>query len=201
MNCRITPSPPLELTVPDCGVRSPATSRSSVVLPAPFGPTRAATTPSPDPEGDVVQQDPAIGQRMIQMRRLHVSHRRLLFPCLADMADNSCMDPQGFNKNSRLRASDADRDRAAAVINNALAEGRLTAEEHSERLDAIYAAKTHGELVPAAGRPAGRGHGARPVPHLGWRGDAGWPGRPDRGDLRWRKSQGSVASRAEYARS
>jgi Domain of unknown function (DUF1707)/Cell wall-active antibiotics response 4TMS YvqF len=58
------------------------------------------------------------------------------------------MDPQGFNENSRLRASDADRDTAAAVINNALAEGRLTAEEHSERLDAIYAAKTHAELVP-----------------------------------------------------
>jgi hypothetical protein len=58
------------------------------------------------------------------------------------------MDPQGFNVNSRLRASDADRDTAAAVINNALAEGRLTAEEHSDRLDAIYAAKTHAELVP-----------------------------------------------------
>jgi Domain of unknown function (DUF1707)/Cell wall-active antibiotics response 4TMS YvqF len=64
------------------------------------------------------------------------------------MADNSWMDPQGFNENSRLRASDADRDAAAAVINNALAEGRLTAEEHSDRLDAIYSAKTHAELVP-----------------------------------------------------
>jgi hypothetical protein len=64
------------------------------------------------------------------------------------MADNNCMDPQGFNANSRLRASDADRDTAATVINNALAEGRLTAEEHSDRLDAIYAAKTHAELVP-----------------------------------------------------
>jgi hypothetical protein len=58
------------------------------------------------------------------------------------------MDPQAFNSNSRLRASDADRDRAAAVLNEALAEGRLTAEEHSERLDSIYAAKTHADLVP-----------------------------------------------------
>jgi hypothetical protein len=58
------------------------------------------------------------------------------------------MDPQDFNENSRLRASDADRDSAAAVINNAMAEGRLTAEEHSERLDTIYAAKTHADLVP-----------------------------------------------------
>jgi hypothetical protein len=40
------------------------------------------------------------------------------------MADNSWVDPQDFNANSRLRASDADRDTAAAVINNALAEGR-----------------------------------------------------------------------------
>jgi hypothetical protein len=64
------------------------------------------------------------------------------------MADNSWMDPQGFNENSRLRASDADRDAAASVINNAMAEGRLTAEEHSDRLDAIYAAKTHADLVP-----------------------------------------------------
>jgi hypothetical protein len=63
------------------------------------------------------------------------------------MADNNCMDPQGFNDISRLRASDADRDAAAAVINNALAEGRLTAEEHSGRLDAIYAAKTHADLA------------------------------------------------------
>jgi Domain of unknown function (DUF1707)/Cell wall-active antibiotics response 4TMS YvqF len=64
------------------------------------------------------------------------------------MPDNNCMTPQGFNENSRLRASDADRDAAAAVINNALAEGRLTAEEHSDRLDAIYSARTHAEIVP-----------------------------------------------------
>src|SRR5262249_54260407 len=41
-NCLITPRPPLTATVPDCGARSPAMSRISVVLPAPFGPTRAA---------------------------------------------------------------------------------------------------------------------------------------------------------------
>jgi Domain of unknown function (DUF1707)/Cell wall-active antibiotics response 4TMS YvqF len=58
------------------------------------------------------------------------------------------MDPQGFGENDRLRASDADRDRAATVINTAMAEGRLTAEEHSERLDAIYSAKTHADIVP-----------------------------------------------------
>ncbi len=64
------------------------------------------------------------------------------------MADNSRMDPQGFNEISRLRASDADRDRAASVINHAMAEGRLTPDEHSDRLDAIYSAKTQAEIAP-----------------------------------------------------
>ena len=47
-----------------------------------------------------------------------------------------------------LRASDADRDRAAAVLGGALATGRLTSAEHAERLDAAYAAKTLGDLAP-----------------------------------------------------
>lgn len=47
-----------------------------------------------------------------------------------------------------MRASDADRDRVSDVLREALAEGRLTPEEHAERLDAVYAAKTLGELVP-----------------------------------------------------
>jgi hypothetical protein len=55
---------------------------------------------------------------------------------------------QGFSDNSRLRASDAERDQAASVINTALAEGRLTPDEHSERLDAVFAAKTHADIVP-----------------------------------------------------
>ena len=74
------------------------------------------------------------------------------------MPDNSWVDPQDFNVNSRLRASDAERDAAAAVINNALAEGRLSAEEHSQRLDAIFSAKTHADLVPVLDDlPAPRG--------------------------------------------
>lgn len=48
----------------------------------------------------------------------------------------------------RLRASDADRDRVAKVINNAFAEGRLTPVEHEERLAEVYAATTYAELVP-----------------------------------------------------
>jgi hypothetical protein len=47
-----------------------------------------------------------------------------------------------------LRASDADRDQVADVLNQAYAEGRITAEEHLERLEATNRAKTFGELVP-----------------------------------------------------
>ena len=46
----------------------------------------------------------------------------------------------------RIRASDADRDRTAALLREHHAAGRLTAEEFSERLDHTYAAKTMGEL-------------------------------------------------------
>jgi hypothetical protein len=74
------------------------------------------------------------------------------------------MHPQPFNENSRLRASDADRDTAASVINNALAEGRLTAEEHSDRLDGIYSAKTQAELVPLLEDLPAAGTVPTPVP-------------------------------------
>lgn len=46
-----------------------------------------------------------------------------------------------------LRASDADRDRAAIVLASALAVGQLTSTEHAERLDAAYTAKTLGDLA------------------------------------------------------
>jgi hypothetical protein len=58
------------------------------------------------------------------------------------------MTTQPFGDNPRLRASDADRDRAASVLNGAMAEGRLTVDEHADRLDALYSAKTHAEIVP-----------------------------------------------------
>jgi Domain of unknown function (DUF1707) len=45
-----------------------------------------------------------------------------------------------------IRASDTDRDRAAALLREHHAAGRLTAEEFSERLDRAFAAKTVGEI-------------------------------------------------------
>jgi hypothetical protein len=82
---------------------------------------------------------------------------------------------------ARLRAADADRDRVADQLREALAEGRLSPEEHAERLDAVYAAKTYAELapivedLPATGQPAapprqpamqvsGSGTGSLPAP-------------------------------------
>ncbi|MFD8740124.1 DUF1707 domain-containing protein [Streptomyces sp. NPDC059618] len=47
-----------------------------------------------------------------------------------------------------LRASDADRERVAEQLRDALAEGRLDMEEFEERLEATYAARTYGELTP-----------------------------------------------------
>ena len=70
----------------------------------------------------------------------------------------------------RIRASDADRDRAAEALREHHATGRLSMEEFQERLDHVYAAKTLGELdelmsdlpaidlyqlpIPAAQRPS-----------------------------------------------
>ncbi|MFB9967379.1 DUF1707 SHOCT-like domain-containing protein [Sinosporangium siamense] len=46
-----------------------------------------------------------------------------------------------------MRASDADRDRIAAVLREHYAEGRLNVEEFDERLELAYNAKTHGDLA------------------------------------------------------
>ena len=47
---------------------------------------------------------------------------------------------------AEMRASDADRDAAADLLNAAFAEGRLTVDEHGQRLEAAYAARTWQQL-------------------------------------------------------
>ncbi|MGX1757580.1 DUF1707 SHOCT-like domain-containing protein [Streptomyces lydicus] len=55
-----------------------------------------------------------------------------------------------------LRASDADRERVAEILRDAVAEGRLAMEEFDERLDAVYRARTYRELeVLTADLPVG----------------------------------------------
>ncbi|HEY6790836.1 MAG TPA: DUF1707 domain-containing protein [Trebonia sp.] len=46
-----------------------------------------------------------------------------------------------------LRASDADRERVVAVLNAALSDGRLTPQEHDERVHAALTARTLGDLA------------------------------------------------------
>jgi len=46
-----------------------------------------------------------------------------------------------------LRASDADRERAAAVLQAAMADGRVSSPEFEERLEQVYSAKSRGELA------------------------------------------------------
>lgn len=46
-----------------------------------------------------------------------------------------------------LRASDSDRDRVVALLAAALGDGRLTPDEHSERVTAALSARTLGELA------------------------------------------------------
>lgn len=49
-------------------------------------------------------------------------------------------------RSSELRASDADRERVAEVLREAVAEGRLDMEEFDERLGAAFKSRTQGEL-------------------------------------------------------
>ncbi|CAL9538178.1 DUF1707 SHOCT-like domain-containing protein [Streptomyces sp. enrichment culture] len=90
-----------------------------------------------------------------------------------------------------LRASDADRERVADILRDALAEGRLDMEEFGERLDATYRARTYGELAPITRDLPD--HGSPAVPAVSLTKDAqpggGWGerivGASDSGSSSW----------------
>jgi Domain of unknown function (DUF1707) len=52
-----------------------------------------------------------------------------------------------MNEPSRVRASDAERERVAKLVSDAAGEGRLTLAEADERMNQIYAAKYRHELA------------------------------------------------------
>jgi hypothetical protein len=87
----------------------------------------------------------------------------------------------------RLRASDADRDRTAALLREHHAVGRLTGEEFEERLGKVFAARTLGELddlladLPAIDLYQLPSAGIRPAPPGAVR-RRGGPGLNRRGD-------------------
>ena len=52
------------------------------------------------------------------------------------------------NRLQELRCADQDRELVAQLLNNAYADGRLTFDEHADRIAKAYDAKTFGELTP-----------------------------------------------------
>ena len=46
------------------------------------------------------------------------------------------------------RLSDQDREAAVTLLNEAVADGRLTWQEHEERVESVWAARTHDQLMP-----------------------------------------------------
>jgi hypothetical protein len=80
---------------------------------------------------------------------------------------------------SLIRASDADRDRIADRLREALAEGRLTPQEHAERIDLVYAARTYADLTPiVSDLPSGGAPPPVPSPSVpGLRKEVGPPPR------------------------
>ena len=68
------------------------------------------------------------------------------------------------NPNAHLRASDEDRDRVVDVLRDSLMAGRLTQDEHAERLEATFMAKTLGELEPITADLAVPDRPVTPVP-------------------------------------
>jgi hypothetical protein len=84
----------------------------------------------------------------------------------------------------QLRITDAEREQAAAELGEHYAQGRITTEEHAERLDRIWASRTRGELAPIFSDLPGRyGPVAAPT-HHDVRRPAYWaPGPPFRGGV------------------
>lgn len=74
-------------------------------------------------------------------------------------------DPPAGSDQKGLRASDQDRDRIAEILRDAAGEGRLGMDELDDRLNAVYAAKTYGELEPIVqDLPNARGPSAPAMP-------------------------------------
>jgi DUF1707 SHOCT-like domain len=85
---------------------------------------------------------------------------------------------------ARARVSDAGRERAIDVLKAAIAEGRLTRDEHAERVGRAYGSRTYAELAAVSGDPPAGPLGALPSPGPGVTSRGPFPARP-RGPIRW----------------
>ncbi|TCO48440.1 cell wall-active antibiotic response 4TMS protein YvqF [Kribbella antiqua] len=72
--------------------------------------------------------------------------------------------PERQHPHAHLRASDTDRDQVVDVLRDALMSGRLSQDEHAERLEQTLQAKTLGELEPITRDLVVPGQGPAPVP-------------------------------------
>jgi hypothetical protein len=76
--------------------------------------------------------------------------------------------PEAMTRPGAMLAGDADRERAIDVLKAGFAEGRLTKDEHDERVARVHAARTYGELAPLVGDlPTGPLGGATHLPAAG----------------------------------
>ncbi|MGW0562594.1 DUF1707 SHOCT-like domain-containing protein [Streptomyces sp. NPDC003016] len=95
-----------------------------------------------------------------------------------------------------MRASDAERERVAEVLRDAVAEGRLDMEEFDQRLDAVYKARTHGELEPLVRDLPVPGTGGPVGPDMTLASSLGTPGTR----VSWRdRTGGTATSRGAFA--
>ncbi len=127
-----------------------------------------------------------------------VDTRRQLYGILADGDDAERRRRRRGASDDRpdIRLSDAEREAAAADLGEHFAQGRLTADEHAERLEQVWAAKTRGEIAPifrdlpspyaaVAAGPVGRDGGPlleRRPPPVSPRGSGPAPGGAGRAD-------------------
>lgn len=66
------------------------------------------------------------------------------------------------HQTEQLRIGDAERECAAADLGEHFAQGRLSVDEHAERLEQVWAARTQADLAPVFRDLPGGAYGARP---------------------------------------
>jgi Domain of unknown function (DUF1707) len=77
----------------------------------------------------------------------------------------------------QLRIGDAERERAAADLGEHFAQGRLSVDEHADRLEQVWAARTQAELGPVFRDLPGGAYGARPAGPAPTRSERPWRSR------------------------
>jgi hypothetical protein len=117
---------------------------------------------NPDRPGVEVDVLPAQTKRLATPQAVEDEHgergvQRVILGCGQELSqligprwDGHYDDPMSGDDRTELplRASDGDRESVAGLLGEALADGRLTVDEHRERIELLYASRTHDELVP-----------------------------------------------------